>query len=87
MAQFDKTIIGKPEPWLVEAAAAIGLDFAGLTHETTNYFKDHVLNRHGDPAYHGAATIIDADFSRIPGIIQAPDHAVIGAKVFTSVKQ
>jgi hypothetical protein len=78
--KFDKSIIGKPEQWLIEAAVTIGLDFAGFTHEITNYFKDHVLNRHGDPAYHGAATMVDADFYRIPGIIQAPDHAVIGAK-------
>ena len=33
--------IGKPEPWLIEAAASIGLDFAGLTHEVSNYFENH----------------------------------------------
>jgi hypothetical protein len=77
--QFDKTIIGKPEPWLMDAAAAIGLDFAGLTHEITDHFKNHVINRHGDSAKHGAATVTDTDFSRIPGIVKAPDIAIIGA--------
>jgi hypothetical protein len=77
---FVKAELGKPKQWLIEAGAAIGLNFSGFVHETTNQFKDHVLNRHGDPAIHGAATITDGDFSRIPGIIQAPDMAIIGAK-------
>jgi hypothetical protein len=77
--QFDKTIIGKPEPWLMEAAAAIGLDFAGFRHETTSDFKRHVLKRHGNPAIHGRATITEVDFSRIPDIVKKPDSAIIGA--------
>jgi O-acetyl-ADP-ribose deacetylase (regulator of RNase III) len=77
---FVKTGIGKPEQWLIEAGAAIGLYFSGFVHETTNQFRDHVLNRHGDPATHGAATVTDGDFSRIPGIIHAPDMEIIGAK-------
>ncbi|GHV74520.1 hypothetical protein AGMMS49940_18220 [Spirochaetia bacterium] len=79
MNQFDKTIIGKPEPWLIEAAAAIGLDFAGLTHETTDHFRNHVINRHGDPAKHGTATVTNLDFDRIPAIVKSPDMAIIGA--------
>ncbi|MDR1618093.1 MAG: hypothetical protein LBS06_03470 [Treponema sp.] len=71
--------MGGPEPWLVEAAASIGLDFSGLTHETTNHFKNHVINRHGDPAKHGTATVTDADFAKIPGIVKAPGMAIIGA--------
>jgi hypothetical protein len=78
--RFEVTEIGRPEPWLIEAAASVGLDFSGFVHETTNQFRDHVINRHGDPALHGAATVTDEDFSRIPGIIHAPDMAVIGAK-------
>jgi hypothetical protein len=60
--------------------AGLNLNITGFVHETTNQFKDHVLNRHGDPAFHGAATITAADFARIPGIVQAPDMAIIGAK-------
>jgi hypothetical protein len=78
--QFDKTQMGRPEKWLIDAAAAIGLDFSGFVHETTNQFRDHVMNRHGDPAIHGAATVISKDFSLIPGIIRTPDMAIIGAK-------
>jgi hypothetical protein len=78
--QFTKTIIGVPEKWLVEAAAGINLNLTGFVHETTNQFEDHVLNRHGDPAFHGAATVTAADFPRIPGIVQVPDMAIIGAK-------
>jgi hypothetical protein len=77
---FVKTEIGKPGQWLIEAGAAIGLNFSGFVHETTNQFIDHVINRHGDPAVHRAATVTNEDFSRIPGIIQAPDMAIIGAK-------
>ena len=72
--QFDRTTIGVPEPWLIEAAASIGLDFAGFTHEVTDHFKNHVKKRHGN----GPLAILDTDFDRIPGIVKAPDMAIIG---------
>jgi hypothetical protein len=76
---FIKTEIGPPERWLIEAAAAIGLDLSGFTHETTNELTSHSMKRHGDPKTHGAAAITEADFEHIPGIIKTPDHAIIGA--------
>jgi hypothetical protein len=76
---FEVTILGKPETWLLEAAASIGLDFSGFRHETTNDFKKHVIKRHGNPAIHGKATITDADFTHIPDIVKTPDTAIIGA--------
>jgi hypothetical protein len=72
---FAKIEISKPEPWLIEAAASIGLDFTGLTHEITSHFKNHVKKRHD----HGILAILDTDFERIPGIVKAPDMAIIGA--------
>jgi len=48
MSHFIKTTIGKPAQWLIEATAAIGIDFSKLTHEITNHFRSHVINRHGD---------------------------------------
>jgi hypothetical protein len=44
---FQVIILGKPEAWLLEAAASIGLDFSPFTHEVTNHFKNHVKKRHG----------------------------------------
>jgi hypothetical protein len=79
MLPFSKTGIGSPAPWLIEAAASIGLDYSRLVHEVTNEFRLHVINRHGDPARHGRATITDVDFGRIPAIVKAPDMAIIGA--------
>jgi hypothetical protein len=76
---FVVTEISYPEKWLIEAAAAIGLDFSGFTHETTNELTNHSMKRHGDSKKHGAAAINETDFERIPGIINAPDHAIIGA--------
>jgi hypothetical protein len=76
---FVITEISRPEKWLIEAAAAIGLDLSGFTHETTNELTSHSMKRHGDPKKHGTAVITEADFERIPGIIKAPDHAIIGA--------
>jgi hypothetical protein len=76
---LDITVIGPPEPWLIEAAASIGLDYSALTHEVTDHFKNHVINRHGNPAKHGAATVTNTDFDRIPAIVKAPDMAIIGA--------
>jgi hypothetical protein len=76
---FTKTVIGPPEPWLIEAAASIGLDYSALTHEVTDHFKNHVISRHGNPAKHGAATVTNTDFDKIPAIVKAPDMAIIGA--------
>ena len=80
MSHFTKTIIGQPEQWLIDAAASIGLDLAGFKHEIiTDDFKRHVIKRHGDIAFHGKATIVDADFTRIPDIVKEPNMAIIGA--------
>jgi hypothetical protein len=79
MNELETTKIGSPAPWLIEAAASIGLDYSRLTHEITNHFTNHVINRHGDPAKHGAATVTNTDFNRIPAIVEAPDMAIIGA--------
>jgi hypothetical protein len=79
VTSFVVTEIGRPEKWLIEAAAAIGLDLSGFTHETTNELRSHSIKRHGDPEKHGMAAITEADFERIPGIIKTPDHAIIGA--------
>jgi hypothetical protein len=40
MNRLEVTKIGNPEPWLIEAAASIGLDYSGLTHEITNHFRN-----------------------------------------------
>jgi hypothetical protein len=79
MNVFIKNPIGKPAEWLIEAAAAIGIDYSGLTHEITNELKNHSMKRHGDPELNGSAAIILEDFEHIPGIIKEPDHAIIGA--------
>ena len=79
MNQFIKTTIGKPEKWLIEAAASVGLDYSKLSHETTNELADHSIKRHGDQNIHGAATIINTDFEYIINIIKKPDFAIIGA--------
>jgi hypothetical protein len=79
MQPFEVTILGKPEAWLLEAAASIGLDYSALIHEVTDHFRNHVINRHGDPAKHGAATVINTDFDKIPAIVKTPDMAILGA--------
>ena len=79
VVKFSKTVIGKPAPWLLEAAASIGLDYSELSHEITNHFQSHVINRHGDPAKHGTATVTEKDFDMIPSILETPDIAIIGA--------
>ena len=71
---FEVKKIGKPAKWLIKAAVDIGLNFTELTHEVTNYFKNHVLKRHGK----GALAITEKDFERIPGIVESPDLAIIG---------
>jgi hypothetical protein len=76
---FEVTILDKPETWLLDAAASIGLNYFALTHEITDHFRNHVMNRHGDPAKHGTATVTNGDFDRIPAIVKAPDMAIIGA--------
>jgi hypothetical protein len=80
---FIKTVIGVPEPWLIEAAASIGLDLTGLTHETTNYFINHGMKRHGNAETEkaqGQLSVTLSDIERIPAIVKAPDCAIIGIK-------
>jgi hypothetical protein len=71
---FHKTTISKPEKWLIEAAADIGLDHSNLSHEVTSGFKDHVARRHGQ----GYLAITDEDIEKIPEIVREPDLAIIG---------
>jgi len=58
---------------------SIGLDYSGLSHETTNELTIHSIKRHGSHDIHGEATVTSADFDRIPNIVKNPDYAVIGA--------
>jgi hypothetical protein len=67
-------LIGSPAPWLIEAAASIGLDYSRLTHAVTNHFRNHAMNRHPD--------LKPEDFEKIPDIIAVPDTAIIGALRF-----
>jgi hypothetical protein len=80
---FDITKIGKPEQWLIEAAASIGLDFSGLIHEITTYFVNHGTKRHGNAESEraqGQVAVTAADIDRIPDIVKTPDYAIIGIK-------
>jgi hypothetical protein len=80
---FNITAISRPEPWLIEAAASIGLDFAGLTHEVTNYFVNHGIKRHGDAETEkaqGQLPVTLSDIERIPEIVKTPDCAIVGIK-------
>ena len=75
MNSFQKEIIGKPEKWLIEAAASISLNFTELSHEVTSHFKNHVIKRHG----HDPVGVTESDFAKIPVIVKTPDMAIIGA--------
>jgi hypothetical protein len=80
---FGATKIGKPEPWLIEAAASIGIDVSRLTHEITTYFVNHGIKKHGNiraEEARGQVAITSADIERIPDIVQTPDCAIIGIK-------
>ena len=80
LSHFTRISISKPEQWLIETAASIGLDFSKFTHETSNELVSHSMKRHGNPNTQGAAAVTEADFEHIPVIIKAPDFAVICAR-------
>ena len=85
MKSFEKTVIGEPEQWLVEAAAEIGLNFAGLAHEVTDNFVTHCKKQHGDTKLEkarGQLPIVSADIERIPDIVKSPDCVIIGIKKY-----
>jgi len=44
-----------------------------------DHFKNHVRNRHGNRKIHGAVTVTDADFHKMPAMVTEPDMAIIGA--------
>jgi hypothetical protein len=77
------TKIGKPEPWLIEAAADIGIDVSEFSHETTSEFLTHTFKRHGNDTTErarGQIGVTPADIERVPEIVKDPDYAVIGIK-------
>lgn len=76
---MHKKFVGRPEKWLLNTAASVGLDYSELFHEITDEFIDHSMKRHGDRNLHGAATITTTDFDFIPDIVKNPDYAIIGA--------
>jgi hypothetical protein len=80
---FGVTKIGKSEPWLIEAAASIGLDLSGLVHEISTYFVNHGLKRHGNAEAEraqGQIAVKPTDMDRIPDIVKTPDCVIIGIK-------
>jgi hypothetical protein len=83
--QLNKTIIGKPQAWLIKAASGIGLDYSELYHEKTNDFVNHCLNQHGNDATEkrrGQLPVTLIEMDKIPGIIKNPDCAIVGIKKY-----
>ena len=74
MNLFHKIVIDKPQKWLIETASSIGLDYSELSHEVTIYFLEHVIKRHNK----GNLAITEKDYTKLPGIVKAPDMAIIG---------
>jgi hypothetical protein len=77
------TPIGKPEQWLIEAAAEININVSGLMHEISNYFVNHRINRHGGEKAEedqGQLPISHKDIALIPEVIKAPVYSAIGIK-------
>jgi hypothetical protein len=75
--------IGKAAQWLVDHAKETGIDIAGFEHKITDFFKNHVLREHGNSEKEkarGQIAINEDDFEKISGIVENPDHAMIGAK-------
>jgi len=80
---FEKESIGKAAEWLINNAIEVGIDIEGFEHEITNYFINHVLNRHSDPDTEKSLRQIvvkEEDFNNIADIVKNPDYAIIGAK-------
>ena len=80
---FEKESIGKAAEWLINNAIEVGIDIQGFEHEITNYFINHVLNRHSDPDIEesfGQIPVKEDDFNNIADVVKNPDYAIIGAK-------
>ena len=79
----QKAIIAPVHPWIVEAAKNNGLDIEGYTHVIDGSAVRHTINRHSNEAVErsrGQLPISEADFDRIPEIIDSPDRVVLGTK-------
>jgi len=82
---FEFHEIGKPAQWLIEAAASIGLDFTGLTHEVTGDFITHCKKQHGNEKIEksrGQLPVTDVDIEILPEIVKNPDCVIIGIKKY-----
>jgi hypothetical protein len=79
----QKATIAPAEPWLVEAAKEHGLDLADHNHVIDGSAVRHVINRHSNEKIEvsrGQLPVTDADFDRIPELIDSPDAVVFGTK-------
>ncbi|MDR3798423.1 MAG: hypothetical protein P4K93_09735 [Terracidiphilus sp.] len=79
----QKAVIAPAQPWLVDAAKENGLDVADHTHVIDGSAVRHVINRHSDPQVElsrGQLPVTDADFERIPDLVESPDAVVFGTK-------
>jgi len=88
MSKLLKTPICKPEKWLIEAAAEIGLDFSELTHEMTNEFISHTIKQHGDTnseKARGQLPITYSEFELLPDIVRNPNSVIIGAAKYGKI--
>ena len=85
---FNKAVIGKPQEWLIEEAASIGLDYSGLFHETTNEFVKHCIKQHGNDKTErsrGQLPVTITNIDEIPDIIKNPDCTIIGIKKYGQI--
>ena len=79
----QKAVIAPVRLWIAEAAKSNGLDIDGYSHVLDGSAIRHTLNRHGNvSAEHsrGGLPITDADFEKIPEVIDSRDRIVLGLK-------
>jgi hypothetical protein len=75
--------LGLASSWLIEYAKEVELSLEGYEHEVTNNFIDHVMKRHGNEETEhrrGQKAVTQADFEKIPEIVNFPDMALVGGK-------
>lgn len=78
-----KATIAPAPTWLVDAAAAAGMNIDGYKHVIDTSAVRHVLNQHGSveaETARGNVAVTAADFEAIPEIVGAPDKVIFGTK-------
>lgn len=79
----QKVVLGQAADWLVQGAAAQGLNIEGFNHVLDGSAVRHMIKKHYEATgekSRGQIALSDADLLALPDVVQNPERVVLGTK-------